>query len=91
MQPGLSVRRAQANLKPEAPLSALLPTNNEIERFLGGRASTIKRRGALSTPRIENIIYPRVKDPSLRVPDSVFPICSRRCAILFAETRGILL
>lgn len=25
----------RANLKPEAPLSALLPTNNEIERFLG--------------------------------------------------------
>lgn len=27
----------RANLKPEAPLSALLPTNNEIERFLRGR------------------------------------------------------
>lgn len=39
MQPGLSVRLTvvQLNLKPEAPLSALLPTNNEIERFLGGR------------------------------------------------------
>lgn len=27
----------RANLKPEAPLSALLPTNNETERFLRGR------------------------------------------------------
>ncbi|XP_029040452.2 uncharacterized protein LOC114874897 isoform X1 [Osmia bicornis bicornis] len=32
-----TVRRVRANLKPEAPLSALLLTNNEIERFLRGR------------------------------------------------------
>ncbi|KAI4478833.1 hypothetical protein M0804_011579 [Polistes exclamans] len=40
-------QRAQANLKPEAPLSALLLTNNKIERFLR-EASTIEYRAVLS-------------------------------------------
>ncbi|KAL2739375.1 fructose-1-phosphate kinase [Vespula maculifrons] len=47
-----SEQRAQANLKPEAPLSALLPTNNKIERFLR-EASTIEYRGVLSTMTID--------------------------------------
>ncbi|EFN64601.1 hypothetical protein EAG_13110 [Camponotus floridanus] len=59
MQPGLSVRLivVQLNLKPEAPLSGLLPTNNEIERDSWEDVSTIELRGVLSTSKIENIHF----------------------------------
>lgn len=52
----------RANLKPEALLSALLPTNNEIKRFLRGREHD--QTGALSTSEIENIPFKeRGEDP----------------------------
>ncbi|KMQ91953.1 fructose-1-phosphate kinase [Lasius niger] len=59
MQPGLSIRLTvvQLNLKPEAPLSGLLPTNNEIERDSWEDVSTIELRGVLSTTEIENIHF----------------------------------
>lgn len=47
----------QLNLKPEALLSALLLTNNEIQRDSWEDVSTIEPRGVLSTARIENIYF----------------------------------
>lgn len=61
MQPGLSVSVrltvVQLNLKPEASLSGLLPTNNEIGRDSWEDVSTIELRGVLSTAKIENIHF----------------------------------
>lgn len=68
----LSVRLTvvQLNLKPEAPLSALLPTNNEIERDSWEDVSTIELRGVLSTAEIENIHFSGWKPTNWNVTSS---------------------
>lgn len=60
----------QLNLKPEAPLSALLPTNNEIERDSWEDVSTIELRGVLSTAEIENIHFSGWKPTNWNVTSS---------------------
>jgi len=61
----------QLNLKPEAPLSALLPTNNEIERDSWEDVSTIELRGVLSTGKIKNIHFSAAENVRIETSRSV--------------------
>jgi len=56
----------QLNLKPEAPLSALLLTNNEIQRDSWKDVSTIELRDVLSTARIRKYSFPRLEVHELK-------------------------
>jgi len=60
----------QLNLKPEAPLSALLPTNNEIGRDSWEDVSTIELRGVLSTSEIKNTHFSDSKPTNWNVMSS---------------------